>query len=129
MHDPDPRDVAIFSLIDRFFRKHPPYQNDWFSSANLVDEKYAAAVCAAFPDDNVVAVAEETVIRHKVTILGCEIVGYGRHDDYFYDEDGAVCLRYTNPAPLVSLPDGSSFVVEGPYGFAELRALLDRPKD
>jgi hypothetical protein len=129
VHDPDPRDVAIFSLIDRFFREHRPYKDDWFSSANLVDENYAAAVRAAFPDDSVVAVAEETVIRHKVTILGCEIVGYGRYDDYLYDEDGAVCFRYTNPAPLVRLPDGSSFVVEAPYCLAELRALLDRPKD
>jgi hypothetical protein len=94
-----------------------------------VDEKYAAAVRAAFPDDGTVAVAEETVIQHKVTILGCEIVGYGRYCENLYDEDGAVCLRYTNPAPLVRLPDGSSFVVEGPYGFAELRTMLDRPKD
>ena len=79
MRDVDPRDVAIFSLIEKFFREHPPHEDKWFSSANLVDEKYAAAVRAAFPDDGIVAVAEEIVIQHKVTILGCEIVGYGRY--------------------------------------------------
>jgi hypothetical protein len=80
-----------------------------------VDENYAAAVRAAFPDDGVVAVAEETVIRHKVTILGCEIVDYGRRLDVYHDKDGNVLQAgYTAPAPVIRLPDGSSFEVESP---------------
>ncbi|RUW85122.1 hypothetical protein [Mesorhizobium sp. M1E.F.Ca.ET.063.01.1.1] len=127
MNDLDPRDRSSFQAMLDFFRDHPPVEDDLFGGDSDVGEEYEAAILAAFPNagDHVIAVAEETVTRRKVTILGLEIVDFGRQLEVVLDENQEVLqVGYIGPVPVVRLPDGKAFILKSAYDLAELRAML-----